>query len=220
MGSLSSSNSPLARKRCPEFGFSGLSASLIDLPVTHNPPPRHSHNDADFSVNAPLPCSVRWVCAPSLDPPQLRRRRSFVIRKSRTAIVPDAVIPPHFLDAENAFPEGKEDPPHSLWANSSETSVWMHNTNGTADVSPCDGISAILGQHKACAQIAMIMNGRGLSLPPSFGLRSLYAHTSYHLTWHTAPMIHRSHKLATMSSYSSCPLRLSFNGHLHHSRWI
>ena len=52
----------------------------------------------------------------------------------------------------------------------------MYNTNATVDVSPCDGISAILGRHKACAQIAMIMNGGGLSLPPPFGLRSLYAH--------------------------------------------
>ena len=84
----------------------------------------------------------------------------------------------------------------------------MHNTNATADVSPYNGISAILGQHKACAQIAMIMNGRGLSPPPPFGLRSLYTHTSYHLTRHTAPMMHRSHKLATMSSYSGCPPRL------------
>ena len=99
-------------------------------------------------------------------------------------------------------------PPHSSWASSSETPVWMHNTNATADVSPYNGISAILGQHKARAQIAMIMNGRGLSPPPPFGLRSLYTHTSYHLTWHTAPMMHRSHKLATMSSYSGCPLRL------------
>ena len=99
-------------------------------------------------------------------------------------------------------------PPHSSWASSSETPVWMHNTNATADVSPYNGISAILGQHKACAQIAMLMNGRGLSPPPPFGLRSLYTHTSYHLTWHTAPMMHRSHKLATMSSYSGCPLRL------------
>ena len=88
----------------------------------------------------------------------------------------------------------------------------MYNINATADVSPCNGISAILGQHKACAQIAMIMNRRGLSPPPPFGLRSLYTHTSYHLTWPTAPMMHRSHKLATMSSYSGCPLRLFPNG--------
>ena len=26
----------------------------------------------------------------------------------------------------------------------------MHNTNATANVSPCKGTSAILGQHKAC----------------------------------------------------------------------
>ena len=117
-----------------------------------------------------------------------------MIRKSRTAIVPAAVIPPHFLDAENAFPEGKEDPPHLSWASSSETPVWMHYIDATADVSLCNGISAILGQQKAYAQIAMIVKGRGLSPPPPFGLRSLYAHTLYHLTWHTAPMIHRSNK--------------------------
>ena len=58
MDSLSPSSLPLARKRCPEFGFSGLSASLIDLPVTHKDPPCHGHNGADFDVNAPLPCPV------------------------------------------------------------------------------------------------------------------------------------------------------------------
>ena len=58
MGSLSPSSSPLARKHCPEFGFSCLSASLIDLSVTHKDPPCHGHNDADFDVNVPLPCPV------------------------------------------------------------------------------------------------------------------------------------------------------------------
>ena len=58
MGSLSPFSLPLARKRCPEFGFSGLSASLTDLPVTHKDPPCHGHNDADFDVNAPLSCLV------------------------------------------------------------------------------------------------------------------------------------------------------------------
>ena len=155
------------------------------------------------------------MCAPSLDSPQLCRRRSFVLRKSRTVIIPAAVIPPHFLDVENAFPEGKEDPSHSSWASSSETPVWMRNTNATVDVSPCYGISTILGQHKACAQIAMIMNGRGLSPSPPFELCRLYAHTSYHLTWQTTPMMHRSHKFATRSSYSGFPLRFSPNGHIY-----
>ena len=86
----------------------------------------------------------------------------------------------------------------------------MHYINATADVSPCNGISAILGHQKACAQIAMIMNGRGLSPPPPFEVRSLYAHTSYHFTWHTAPTMHRSHKLATMSSYSIIAIPFAF----------
>ena len=110
MGSLASPSSPLARKHCPQFRLSGLSATLIELLVTYEYRPCHGQNDADFDVSAPLPCPVRLVCAPSLDPPQLRRRQSFVIRKkSRTAIIPSAAIPPHFQVAENAFPEGKED---------------------------------------------------------------------------------------------------------------
>ena len=81
----------------------------------------------------------------------------------------------------------------------------MDYINATAEVSPCNIISAILGQQKACAQIAMIMNGRGLSPPPPFQLRSLYTHTSYHLTWHKAPIIHRSHELTTISSFLAAP---------------
>ena len=59
MGSLFLSSSPLDLKRCPEFGLSGISAGLIDLPVIHEDPPCHAHNDADFDVNAPLPCSAQ-----------------------------------------------------------------------------------------------------------------------------------------------------------------
>ena len=59
MGSLSPLSSLLARKRCSEFEFSGLSASLIDLPVTHENRPCHSHTDANFDVNTPLPCPVQ-----------------------------------------------------------------------------------------------------------------------------------------------------------------
>ena len=59
MGSLSPSSSPLERKRCPEYGFSGITASLIDLRDTHEDPLCHGHNDADVDVNAPLPCPVQ-----------------------------------------------------------------------------------------------------------------------------------------------------------------
>ena len=111
MGSLSPSSSPLAQKRCAEFGFSRLSASSIDLPVTHEDPPVTATMMPTLTQTRPFRTRSRLVCAPSLDPPHLRRRQSFVIRKSHTAIVPAAIIPPHFLDAKNAFPGGKEDPP-------------------------------------------------------------------------------------------------------------
>ena len=70
--------------------------------------------------------------------------------QGRTATAPAAVIPHHFLDAENAFSEGKEDLPHSSWASRSETPARVPNTNAPAELSPCDGTSAILGQHGAC----------------------------------------------------------------------
>ena len=61
-----------------------------------------------------------------------------------------AVIPSHFLDAENACLKRKKDPPHSSWASCSEPPAHMHNTNATADLSACNGTSATLGQHNAC----------------------------------------------------------------------
>ena len=110
MGSLSPSSSPLERKRCLEFGFSGLSASLIDLPVTHKAPPCHGHNDADFDVNAPLPCSVQiGVCPQSRPTPA---SQTAVVRDTQKAYR-DCPLCGHstpFSDAENTFPEGKEDP--------------------------------------------------------------------------------------------------------------
>ena len=70
--------------------------------------------------------------------------------QSCTATSPVAVIPPHSLDAENASSEGKEDPLHSTWTRSSETSAQVHNINTAADLSPCNGTPAILDKHDAC----------------------------------------------------------------------
>ena len=61
-----------------------------------------------------------------------------------------AVFPPHFLDAENAFLNRKEDAPHTSWASCSESPAEMHNTNATADLSACNGTSVTPGQHNAC----------------------------------------------------------------------
>lgn len=60
--------------------------------------------------------------------------------QDRALPIPDAVIPPHFLDEENAFLHRKEDSPHSL----------LHNTNATAELGPWSGTSASLDQPNAC----------------------------------------------------------------------
>ena len=70
--------------------------------------------------------------------------------QGRTATAPAGVISHHFLDEENAFSEGKEDSPHSSWANRSETPARVPNTNEPADLSLYNGTSAILGQHRGC----------------------------------------------------------------------
>ena len=70
--------------------------------------------------------------------------------QDRAATGPAAVIPHHFLDADNAFLNREEDPLHSSWASCSEPPAPMHNTNATADLSTCDGTRAILGQHNDC----------------------------------------------------------------------
>ena len=70
--------------------------------------------------------------------------------QSRTATAPAAAIPHHFLDAENAMSEGKKDTPHSSWTSRSETPARMPDTNAPTGLTPCNGTSAILGQHEAC----------------------------------------------------------------------
>ena len=149
MGSLSPSSSPQVRKRCPEFGFSRLSASLFDLPVTHEDPHVTATMMPTLTQTHPFQTRSRLVCASSLDPPQLHRRQSFVIReKSRTAVFPAAVIPPHFLDAKNAFPGRKEDPPihHGQAAQRSQYGCIIPMLL----LSPCNDISVIISQNKAC----------------------------------------------------------------------
>ena len=99
--------------------------------------------------------------------------------QSRTATAPAAVISRHLLDAENVFSEVKEDPPPSSWASRSETPARVPDTNAPAELSPCNGTSAILGQHEACPD-RDDNDGRGLSQPPPFDLRELLAKFSPH----------------------------------------
>ena len=133
-------------------GPSGISASLLDPPGDREYPFPTDRNDTGRETNTPLPCPVQTgMC--------LQSRSTFTLQtavvrvmQGRTAIVPAAIIMSRCLGAEGAFPEGKEDRPYSSWASSSETLARRHKTNATADLSPCNGTSTILGQHEACPE--------------------------------------------------------------------
>ena len=149
MRSMSPPSSPLARKRCPEFGFFGLSASSIDLSAIHEDP-CHGHNDADFDVNAPLPCPVQiGVCSQSRSTPALQTTVVHDTQKPyRECPCCDSSAP--FSEPRECLSQGERRPSPFIMTSSSENPVWMHNINATADVSPCNRISTIIGQYKAC----------------------------------------------------------------------
>ena len=129
-----------------------------------------------------------------------------------------AVIPHHFLDAENAFLTREEDPTHSLWAGCSEPSARTHNTNAATELSTRYGNSATLGQHKACPDRDDSERTRPVtttSVSPSHDLSPL----SPRLNTPTPPTTHRLHTSMTMSSFSGTHLRPSHNGRSHRSLW-
>ena len=130
-------------------GPSGSTVSL-ELPDErrHFTPPDHITSGQE--INASAPSQVQTGVCPQPRPTLTQHTAVVRATQSRTATTPAAVIPHHFLDAENTFSEGKEDPPHSSWASRSETPVRVPDTNAPAELSPCSGNSVILGQHEAC----------------------------------------------------------------------
>ena len=138
----------------PGTGSSGFSASLVSFPAIHEPSLDDSNGDTDSKVDAHPPCLIQvGVCPQSRQTPDLGTPASRLTAVGHTqdcaATGTATVIPPHFLNAKNAFLNRKEDPPYSSWASCSEPPAQMHNTNATADLSACNGTSA-LGQHNAC----------------------------------------------------------------------
>ena len=142
------------RHAVPDRGSSGFSAGLVSLPAIHELPLDDSSGVADSKVDARPPCPIQiGVCPQFQQPPDIGTPASQLTAVGHTqdcaATRTAAVIPHHFLDAENTFLNREEDPTHSLWAGCSEPSALTHHTNATADLSACYGISATLGQHKA-----------------------------------------------------------------------
>ena len=107
------------------MGSSGFSAGLVSWPAIHELPLDNNSGDPDFKVDAHPPCPIQiGVC------PQFRQTSDLGTPASQLTAVGHtqdyaatgtaAVIPPHFLDAENAFLNRVEDPPtrHGLVAQS------------------------------------------------------------------------------------------------------
>ena len=146
---------PLHGHAAPGTGCSGLSACLVSLLAIHEPSLDDSNGVFDSKVDAHPPCPIQiGVCPQCQQSPDLGTPASKLTAVGHTqdcaAIGTAAVMPPHFLDAENAFLNRKEDPPHSSWASCSEPPTHKHNTNAVADLSACNGTPATLGQHNAC----------------------------------------------------------------------
>ena len=109
----------------PGTGSSGFSASLVSLPAIHEPSLDDSNGDADSKIEAHPPCPIQiGVCPQSRQTPDLGTPAPQMTAVGHTydcaATETAAVIPPHFLDAENVFLNRKEDPPthHGLAAQS------------------------------------------------------------------------------------------------------
>ena len=137
------------------MGSSGFSTGLVSLPAIQELPLDDSSGDADSKVDAHPPCPIQiGVCPQSRQTPDLGTPASQLTAVGRTqdcaATGTAAVIPPHFLDAENALLNREKDSPHSSWASCSKPPAPMHNTNATADLSACNGTPAKLGQHNDC----------------------------------------------------------------------
>ena len=102
----------------PGTDASGFSASLVSLPAIHEPSLDDSNGDADSKVDAHPPCPIQIGVFPqSRQTPDLGTPASQLTAVGHTqdyaATGTAAVISPHFLDAENAFLNRKQDLPDS-----------------------------------------------------------------------------------------------------------
>ena len=204
----------------PGRGSSGFSSGLVSLPAIHELPLDDSSGDADSKVDAHPPCPIQiGVCPHSQQSPDIGTPASQLAAVGHTqdcaATRTAAVIPHHFLDADNSFLNREEDPTHSLWAGCSEPPALAHNTNATADLSACYGTSATLGQHKACPDRDDSERTRPVttpSVPPSHDLSPPFvplehAYVAYDasLTYISDDVVLFWHPLSAFSQWTQSP---------------
>ena len=206
-------------------GSSGFSAGLVSLSATHEPPLDDSSGDTDSNVDAHPPCPIQiGVCPQFRQTPDLGTPAAQLTAVSHTrdraATGPAAVIPRHFVDAENAFLNREEDPPHSSWASCSEPPAPMHNANAIADVSTRNGTSAAFGQHNDCHDRDDTERTRPAttpSVPPPHDLRPpfvprehAYATYDASLTYISDEVVLFWHTPLVFSQWTSSPFTVNF----------
>ena len=209
----------------PGTGSSGFSAGLVSLPVIHEPSLDDTNGEADSKVDAHPPCPIQiiGVCPQSRQTPDLGTPTSQLTEVGHTqdcAATGTAVeISPYFLDADNAFLNRKEDPPHRSWASCSEPPGKMHNTNATADLSACKGTSATLGQHNACPDRDDAERTRPVTIPSVFlshDLRPPFVPLELAYATYDASLTYISDDVI----FSGIHRRLFHNVRHHRSLWI
>ena len=83
-------------------GSSGPNVSL-ELPNEHRHYIRPDHTASGQEINAPAPSQIKTGVCPEPRPTFTQQTSVVHATQRRTAAAPAAVIPHHFLDAENAF---------------------------------------------------------------------------------------------------------------------
>ena len=94
-------------------GPSSISVSFLDSPDDHDHTGPADRNDAGQETNTLLPCPVQIGVCPQSRPTFTLQTAVVRVAQGRTVIAPAVVIPPHFLDLENAFPEEIRRAPHT-----------------------------------------------------------------------------------------------------------
>ena len=87
-------------------GPSGFSVSPLDS-ANDNGHPVLDDDDRGHGTNTPPPCPVQIGVCPQSRTTPTPQTAAVRVTQSFTATATVAVIPPHSLDAENAFSEGK-----------------------------------------------------------------------------------------------------------------
>ena len=160
---------PFHGEATPDADSSDPSASLVSLPVIHELSPGRCRREDVLDSQAPRPAQI-GLC-PQFDQipdngAPMRQQADVGHAHDHATPVPVAVIPPHPLDAGNAFRGREEDPRHSSWARGSELPAPLHNTNAAAELSPWSGNPVNPGQLNVCSVRDDVKRTRPVTSPP------------------------------------------------------